>query len=294
MHTTLPDVATAPASRTGITGWIARHPIIAFQAWLFTVGQAIAFTPFVIEVAVPHQVFVVATSVLGIFLPAVAITWIVDGREAAVGFLRRLVDWRVAARWYLLALVLVPVVALGLARLVLGAPAATSPGAWANALVSGFALSFLLTLVPNNWVEEAAWSGFVQAWLQNRHAPAVAALIVAPFFALQHVSGVVGNPLPMAVVVMAVLAALMIPYRMLTGWVWNRTGSLLVLGFLHAAGNAAGPGSGFSSGLLRKLYPDALMAAGLLHLVAYAVVGIVVLVATRGRLGLRRTASGER
>ncbi len=294
MHATLPAVATAPEVRTGIAGWIARHPIAAFMTWLFTVGQAIAFTPLLVDVPVPHQVFIVATSVLGLFLPAVVITWIADGRQAAVRFLRRFVDWRVAPRWYVMALLVVPVVALALAWLILGAPPATSPGVWVDALVSGFVLSFVLTLVPNNWVEEGAWSGFVQARLQHRHAPAVAAIIVAPFFALQHVSLVAGNPLPLVALVMIGLAVVMIPYRMLTGWMWNRTGSLLLLGLLHAAGNAVASGSGFDGGLLRKLYPDDVMTAGMLHMLAYAVVGVAVLVATRGRLGLRRTEAGDR
>jgi hypothetical protein len=78
-----------------------------------------------------------------------------------------------------------------------------------------------------------------------------------------------------------------------TGWVWNRTGSLLVLGLLHAAGNAVAPGSGFGGGFLRHLYPDA-STAGMLHLLAFALVGIVVLIATRRRLGGRRTDAGER
>jgi membrane protease YdiL (CAAX protease family) len=292
MHTTLASPSSATV-RPGVLRWIARHPVAAFLAWLFTVGQAIAFTPIVADVPVPNQVFVVATSVVGLFLPAVLITWIADGREAAVRFLRRFVDWRVAWRWYVLTLVVVPVLAVVLARLILGAPAA-SAAAWVDALVSGFALSFLLTLVPNNWVEEGAWSGFVQARLQHRHAPAVAALIVAPLFALQHVSLAVSNPLPLAVLALTVLAVLAIPYRMLTGWIWNRTGSLLVLGLLHAAGNAAAPGSGFGGGLLRKLYPDDAMTAGVLHLLAYAVVGLVVLVATRGRLGLPALPSVSR
>lgn len=294
MHTTLPAVATAPEVRTGIAGWIARHPIAAFMAWLFTVGQAIAFTPLLADVPVPNQVFIVATSVLGLFLPAVVITWIADGREAAVRFLRRFVDWRVAPRWYVMALLVVPVVALALAWLILGAPPATSPGVWVEALVFGFVLSFVLTLVPNNWVEEGAWSGFVQARLQNRYAPAMAAIIVAPFFALQHVSLVAGNPLPLVAMVMIGLAVVMIPFRMLTGWMWNRTGSLLLLGFLHAAGNAVASGSGFDGGLLRKLYPDDVMTAGMLHMLAYAIVGIAVLLATRARLGLRRTGDGAR
>lgn len=288
MQTTYP-APTAPAVRTGVAGWIARHPFAAFLIWLYTVGQVFAFIPVVVDVPVPRQLFVVAATVFGIFLPALAATWIADGRDAAMRFLRRLVDWRVAVRWYVLALVVVPLVAVALARLFLGAPADTSPSALVDALISGFALSFLLTLVPNNWLEEGAWSGFAQARLHRTHTAVVAALIIAPLFALQHVSLAVGNPL--ALVLLAVLA---IPFRMLTGFIWNGTGSLFVLGFLHAAGNAVGGGSGFTDGFLRHLYPDAAATAGLMHLLAFAVVGIVVLVATRGRLGGRRTDGGER
>ena len=279
MQSTL--VTSAAPVRPARSRWIARHPLAAFLIWLFTVGQAIAFFPLLVDVPVPDQVFIVATSLVGLLLPAVMITWIADGREAAGRFLRRFVDWRVAWRWYAVALVLVPAVAYGLGRLLLGAPT----GSWSSALLSGFALSFVLTLVPNNWAEEGAWSGFFQARLQRRHRPAVAAVIVAPFFALQHVSLAVGNPLMVTVLLLVGLAVVTIPFRMLTGWVWNRTGSLLVLGLLHAAGNAAGPGSGFGGGLLRALYPGDEMTAGFLHLLAYVVVGLVVVIATRGRLG---------
>ncbi|MCO8277269.1 CPBP family intramembrane metalloprotease [Actinoplanes sp. TRM 88003] len=271
MQSTL--VTPAGPVRSGISRWIAGHPLTAFLAWLFTVGQGIAFFPLLVDVPVPHQVFIVATSLLGLLLPAVAITWIADGPAAAGRFLRRFVDWRVAWRWYALALAVVPVVAVGLARPLLGAPT----GSWTDALVSGFALSLVLTLIPNNWAEEGAWSGFFQARLQQRHSLVMAALLVAPVFALQHVSLAVGNPLPVAVAMLAFLAVLMVPYRILTGRIWNRTGSLLILGLVHAAGNAAGPGSGFGDGLLRTLYPGEAMTAGFLHLLAYAVVGLAVL-----------------
>ncbi|WP_369138287.1 CPBP family glutamic-type intramembrane protease [Modestobacter versicolor] len=280
MHATLPTVDPTPARVRGLTGWIARHPLAAFLAWLYTVGQAIAFVPVLTDPPVPDQLFLVATSVVGVFLPALAVTWVADGRDAALRFLRSLLRWHVALRWYLVAIAVVPLVAVGLAVLLLGAPPASSASVLLDALLAGFALSFLLTLVPNNWVEEAAWTGFAQARLQRTHAPAVAALAIAPLFALQHVSLAVGNWA--ALVLLAVLA---VPFRMVTGWLWNSTGSLLLLGLLHAAGNAAGPGSGFTDGFLRRLYPDDASTAGLLHLLAFALVGLVVLVATRGRLG---------
>jgi hypothetical protein len=97
------------------------------------------------DVPVPRQVFVVATSVLGIFLPALAAVWIADGRNAALRFLRRFVDWRVALRWYAFTLLVVPLVTVGLAVLIFGAPATLSASTLTDALVSGFVLSFLLT-----------------------------------------------------------------------------------------------------------------------------------------------------
>ena len=41
---------------------------------------------------------------------------------------------------------------------------------------------------------------------------------------------------------------------MLTGLVVNRTASVFLAGVLHAAGDAAGPGSGFGEGFLGQLY----------------------------------------
>jgi hypothetical protein len=66
----------------------------------------------------------------------------------------------------------------------------------------------------------------------------------------------------------------------------NRTGSVFVVGLLHAAGDAAGPGSGFGPGFLAHLYPGT-ATAGSIHVVGIALIGLAVLAATRGRLGHR-------
>jgi hypothetical protein len=124
-----------------------------------------------------------------------------------------------------------------------------------------------------------------------KHGPA--SIVAGVLFALQHVSLAARQGLVAGAIALTALTLMAIPYRMLTGWIWNRTGSLLVLGFLHAAGNAATTGSGFTYGFLRELYPDDLATAGSMHLFAFAIVGMVVLVATRGRLGLRRPAQSS-
>lgn len=85
--------------------------------------------------------------------------------------------------------------------------------------------------------EEVAWTGFLHATLQRQgHTPMHAALLVAPLFIPGHSSLVAGIPRQMATFLL-VLGVLCVPLRALQGWLYHRTGSLLVVGALHAAGN---------------------------------------------------------
>ena len=40
---------------------------------------------------------------------------------------------------------------------------------------------FALTFLPNNWWEEVAWMGFVQARLQDRRGPVIAAVLTLAY-----------------------------------------------------------------------------------------------------------------
>ena len=274
------EAATAqpirPASRSG---WIRRHPLLAFFAWFFTVGQAFAFTPVLFDPPVPDQVFIIGSTLVGLLLPALVITRLTGGPEAVRRMLRSFVDWRVGLRWYAFALLAAPLVTVGLGVLIAG-----PPDDWTAAIVSVFLVQLVFTLVPNNWAEEGVWTGFVQTRMQTRHGALLGAVLTAPLFAIQHVSMVADAGLVPGVILMAGLTILMVPYRIVSGFAWNRTGSLFLLGLVHAAGNAAAPGSGFGEGVLRHLYPDNELV-GSLHLLAYALIGLAVLAATKGRIG---------
>nr|WP_275586211.1 CPBP family intramembrane glutamic endopeptidase [Geodermatophilus normandii] len=148
----------------------------------------------------------------------------------------------------------------------------------------------LLGFLTTNWAEEVAWAGFLQSRLQDRHGPVRAALATGPLFALQHASLAAGNGWLGGIAVLLFVTATAVPFRFLQGWVANRTGSLLVVGLVHAAGNATADGSGFGGpGLLPRLYPDD--GVGPVHLLASATLGLVVVAATRGRLGRRAPTS---
>ncbi|MEX5717130.1 CPBP family intramembrane glutamic endopeptidase [Geodermatophilus maliterrae] len=282
-------------SERRLVGVVRRHPVASFLVWSFPVGQAIAFQPVLArewyDVDLPTAPFVVAATLLGLLLPALAVTRVVDGRAGVRALWNRTVRVRVPLRWYGLALVVVPVASTATAVVLLGPPEGTG---WvlAAALASGLLVQVLLGFLTTNWAEEVAWTGFLQTRLQDRHGPVRAALATGPLFALQHASLAYGNGWLGGTAVLLFITATAVPFRFLQGWVANRTGSLLVVGLVHAAGNASTDGSGFlGDGLLPRLYPG--VTVGPVHLLASAALGLVVVAATRGRLG-RSPSRGTR
>ena len=104
-----------------------------------------------------------------------------------------------------------------------------------------------------------------------------------------------GNGLVTGLIILVVSIAVFIPYRALMGWMYNRTGSLFLVGLLHAAGNSVAAGAGFGTSFLRQLYPTE--SVGSHHALVAVFLGLALIAATRGRLGLparpARGAQGE-
>ena len=129
--------------------------------------------------------------------------------------------------------------------------------------------------------------------LQARFGPLKASLIVAPLFGLYHVplffviAGLNSGPdhLPLAQFPLYLAFLLIVfsgPMRILLTWIYNSTGqSLPVVSLFHASINATG-----GVAILATYFAG---VDGLLLYAALAVFALVVIVATRGRLGLPRT-----
>jgi membrane protease YdiL (CAAX protease family) len=110
----------------------------------------------------------------------------------------------------------------------------------------------------------------------------VAAVNTAPLFALQHSPLIFDNTLAAGILVMAALIALAVPFRVVMAWIFNRTGSLFLVGLAHACGNAVVTSTAVGDALVPALYGRNL---GPIHLFAFAAIGIAVAILTRGRLG---------
>ena len=148
---------TVEVRPAGVVAFIRRRPLTAFFLWFFTVGQVFAFAPVIAMwngVELPlAQLFILGSTLVGLLLPAVVITRIVDGPEAVRELWRRAFAVGIPLRWYALAFLAVPLVAAALAVLVAGPPA-VGASQIVSALVSGLLLQLVLTFVPNNWWEE--------------------------------------------------------------------------------------------------------------------------------------------
>jgi len=169
---------------------IARHPVLAFMVLGLGAGfLTAAIRPIAEADVLPYglPLYGFLGTVLGVGLGAFVVTAALAGREGVVDLARRSVRWRVPVRWYLVALLTVPVGATLISLAIYGPQALASPaGGWPRALAEVAAV-FLLQLVLFQLAEEIGFTGLLQHHWQARYHPMKLTLYVALLWALWHV-----------------------------------------------------------------------------------------------------------
>jgi membrane protease YdiL (CAAX protease family) len=170
----------------------------------------------------------------GPFLAAVIILALTLGKSGVKDLLRRMVQWRIAPRWWAVALLL-PVAAASTATLLnvlLGAeaPSAAELNGWPNLLPTF--LLFLVLPISGAW-EEPGWRGYALPGLTATRSPLAASLILGVLHAGWHLPLFLGGQIewpdiPLIIAVSVVFAGLYGPVR----------GSVLFFMALHAMNNA--------------------------------------------------------
>src|SRR5687768_16999719 len=165
---------------------VARHPVLAFMLISLAVGFAAAAIPPIVDSEILplgrplHGVFMS----LGAGLAAFLVTAALSGRAGVADLARRSVRWRVPLRWYLIALLAVPVGATLISVTIYGPDAlAAPPGGWPRALAEVAAV-FVLQLVLFQMAEEIGFTGFLQHHWQDRYHPMKLTVYVALLWAL--------------------------------------------------------------------------------------------------------------
>lgn len=294
--------ATSPATASPPTApgrpgrdWVRRHPLLAFFV-LANLASWVAWLPYVLSqnglgvwdlrfpggAAGSQLTGVLPGAYLGPVGAALLVTALADGRAGLRTWAARLWRWRVSWRWYAGILLGVPA-AMVVSTALLGGEAAWPAPVVLAALVPGL----LVQMVTTGLAEEPGWRDFALPRLQRRFGPLGAAAILGPAWGVWHLPLFLTEwgGYPDASWTRPVeFVAFCVAFNVVMTWVFNRTGQSLPMAMLlHVSVN------NFASMAWSDVFPglgdDRLQPA---LLVGSTVGAVVLLVATRGRLGYVR------
>ncbi|MGX1368646.1 membrane protease YdiL (CAAX protease family) [Streptomyces canus] len=289
---------TRPAAQEarGLRGSIRRNPL----TWFFTLAFALswaAWTPYVLSgngLGVWHFTFpggragsqltgVLPGAYLGPIASALLVTGITEGRAGLRTWRARMTKFRVGLRWYLVVLLAVPA-ALTLASVALAGRGPALPSA---TILAAYLPGLLVQMVTTGLAEEPGWREFAMPRMQRRFGPLTATLVVGVLWGCWHLPLFLtqwgGGP-HVAWTVPAQFMAMTLAFSCVMTWVFNRSGeSMPLVMLLHTGVN------NYLSIAWSDMFPSLKESdAALAVLLAATAAALVLLIATRGRLGLPR------
>lgn len=221
---------------------------------------------------------------LGPLGAAFLVTALTEGRPGLRRWAHRLKHWRVGWRWFLAVLLVVPIA-------ILIAPLAL-PKTWGHITMPSavILLAYLpmlaMQMITTAAAEEPGWRDFALPRMQDRFGPVLGTALLGVLWGAWHLPLYLtewGGPNPTWVdPVLFIIAC--VPLSLVMTWVFNRSGeSVPLVMLLHAGINST------YSLVWGEVYPTLDIARDPLYgqLIATTVAALILIVATRGRLGLR-------
>ncbi|GAA3543114.1 type II CAAX endopeptidase family protein [Nonomuraea rosea] len=291
-----PPGAEQRPGRTGLRGFISRRPLVSFfvlanlmswVAWLpyilSATGLGVLDFTFPSVLGTTQFAGVLPGAYLGPILAAFIVTAVADGREGLRRWIGRMTKWRVSWVWYLVA-------ALGVPAAIIAAALAVSDGDIRLppvAVLAAYLPGLLIQMVTTGLAEEPGWRDFALPRLQRRFGPLGATAILGPLWGGWHLPLFLsewGGWPDLTWMRVGEFIAFACVFSVVVTWVFNRTGqSLPLIMLLHVSVN------NFMSIAYSDMFPSLATAeqASRVTLLAGATAALLVLVATRGRLGYR-------
>lgn len=286
------SVIRTPGAASSLVRAVQTHPLTAYFLAAFGITWAL-FVPILLSpraldlVAIPDAFsllcFILATFG-GPLAAALSVAALTSGKVGVRLFLKRFLPWKVGARWYLLVILGYPAVFL-LGWLVLyGAPAGPTLRHSGPLFLSAYLVNIPFGLILPALGEEPGWRGFALPRLEGRFAPLVATLLLGSLHALWHlpayfVHGAITDHFSASV--FFVNSDAIIVSSVLWTWGFNTTrGSILMAMLMHSGSNEL---SAFATEM--DVTPDQWQVVKILGVAA-----LLVIIATRGSLGYRRSA----
>lgn len=290
----------------GLASRIRRHPIPSFFVLALGISW-IAWIPYVVSqnglglegfefpalLGTTQLLGVLPGAYLGPILAAFLVTAVTGGRRGVRLWTGRLLRWRVNWRWYALSLLGVPVVLFVTTLPFAGWENTHLPSA---AVLAAYVPGLVLQMVTTGIAEEPGWRDFALPRLQPRYGPLRGTLILGPLWGVWHLPLFLtewGDYPDVTWFRVAEFVVSCVAISVVMTWVFNRTGESLPLAMLlHTSVN------NFASIAWASLFPTLDAGKNSTHviLIAFGVAALVLIAATRGRLGyspVRDTAAPE-
>jgi membrane protease YdiL (CAAX protease family) len=279
----------------GFRGLVRRRPTVSFFVLAYLLSW-MAWTPYVLSengLGILHFRFpellgtsqfagVLPGAYLGPILAAFLVTAIADGRSGLRVWAGRLWRWGVSWRWYLVVLLAVPA-ALVLTGIALADGQVQLPPV---AVLAAYLPALALQMLTTGVAEEPGWRDFALPRLQRRFGPLAGTLVLGPLWGAWHVPLFLtdwAGPHGADWLTVAEFIASATMFSIVMTWVFNRTGESLPLAMLlHVSVN------NFFSVAAVDIFPTfGPQDPARILLLASTTAAIVLVVATRGRLGYR-------
>ncbi len=286
----------APAQSSSVLSSLpARHPLVSYFliafgfSWLMFLPGPLMYYG-VISLSDDVVRLLAITGLLGPILSGFIMTAVTEGWPGITRLLRRMVCWRVGIRWYVFALVGLPVTIVLATFIRPGA--SESFDISARPFLLDYPRAFIsMALIGGPLFEEPGWTGFAQPRLQRLYGPLIGGLILGSLWALWHLPGflipsqdVTDIPPRGTVLDFVVFALALMGLRLVIVWVVNNTRNSVFMAILvHASWNT------FYATALGQLFPSPIVLGSYLNLtIAAGALALVLIAATRGRMGYHR------
>lgn len=185
--------------------------------------------------------YVMLAWLAGPSVASIVMTAFVDGKAGLRALLTRMTRWRVKVRWYAIALLLAPLMWVGVAL----ALSLTSPAFLPGILTTNDKAPLLLMglgygLIGGGFLEELGWTGFAIPKLRQGYSIFGTGMIVGILWGAYHFSVIFwamgsAGALELGLILPFQLFAWLPAFRVLMVWVYEHTQSLLVAMLMHAS-----------------------------------------------------------
>ena len=179
-------------------------------------------------------------TLLGPSLAGIISTGIVNGKEGFRQLYSRLLSWRIDFKWYLIALLIAPVLLIVVLFALMSVSSLYLPGIFgtedkASLIISGIAAGIMVGIF-----EELGWTGFAVPQMRQRFGVLKTGLIIGLLWGLWHMPLFLGSvrsseEIPPVIYLAVLLFSFLPAFRILMVWIYDQTGSLLIIMLMHAS-----------------------------------------------------------